>query len=204
LNPNNRKINLDFGLVLATVVVLGVISLICVGGMFYYRGAHIDQASTAVKEAWLLAMNRAVTPPLICLILLLAMCIPKRLLPRPWLWRLGGALGLISAIAFFAAGFRAALLVVLTVSVLLQTTVTMMAAAGSRHLSFARPGYWQRLGSSLIHLGLVLFVADLLLYRHHTLHLFLFWGLTAAIFIGLVFSFYPRFCSRLIGRGADI
>ncbi len=194
-----KKKNLDFVLVLATVVILGIISLICVGAMFYYRAAHLDQVSGAVKQAWLVTMNRTVTPPLILLVLILALCIPKRLLPRQWLWRLAAALAVAAVTAFLLSGFRAALLLVLSVSVLLETLVTILAAGNSRLLSFARPGYWQRLGSALIHLGLVLFVLDLLLYRYHSLHLILFWGVTATTFIGLLFSFYPRFWSRLLG-----
>jgi len=142
-----------------------------------------------------------VTPPLIGLVLVLALCIPKRLMPREWLWRLVAVLGAAAAVMFMVSGFRAALVLVLAVSVALQGAVTVMAAAGSSRLAFFRPGYWQRLGSSLIHLGLVLFVLDLLLYRYHALHLALFWTLTAATFAGLLFSFYPGFWSRLTGRG---
>lgn len=193
--------DLDYGLVAATVAMLGVISLICVGAMFHYRAMRLDQASAAVKEAWLATMNRAVTPPLIGLILVLALCIPKRLLPRRWLWRLVALLALAAGVMFLVSGFRAALVLVLAVSVALQAAVTVMAARGSGRLNFLRPGYWQRLGSSLIHLGLVLFVLDLLLYRHHTLHLALFWTLTLATFAGLLFSFHPGFFARITGRG---
>ena len=193
--------NLDFGLVAATAVILGVISLLCVGAMFYYRAVRLDQAREAVKQAWLVTMNRAVTPPIIGLILVLALCIPKRLLPRQWLWRLVAVLGLAAGAAFALSGFRAALVLVLAVSVTLQGAVVVMAALGSGRLNFLRPGYWQRLGSALVHLGLVLFVLDLLLYRYHTLHLALFWSLTLATLAGLLFSFYPGFFARVTGRG---
>ena len=56
------------------------------------------------------------------------------------------------------------------------------------------------MGSSLLHLGLILFVLDLLFYRYRNLHLVLFWITTAASLIGMVFCFYAETLSNLVKK----
>jgi hypothetical protein len=73
-----------------------------------------------------------------------------------------------------------------------------MTAAGSSNLNFHKKGYWVRLGSSLIHLGIILFILDLLLYERKTLHLVLFWITTASSIAGMIFSFYAESVVNLI------
>ena len=89
-------------------------------------------------------------------------------------------------------GLKVGLIVVLTVSLVLQFVVLGMAMAGSKHLHFEKSGYWVRVGSSLIHLGFILFVLDLLLYRHLTLHLILFWVTTGSSVLGMLLCFYSQ------------
>ena len=67
-----------------------------------------------------------------------------------------------------------------------------MALFGSQHLHFEKSGYWVRVGSTLVHLGLILFVLDLLLYNHLQLHLFLFWVTTGSTVLGMLFCFYSQ------------
>jgi hypothetical protein len=55
-----------------------------------------------------------------------------------------------------------------------------------------------RVGSSLIHLGLILFVFDLFFYQRQALHLFLFWITTGATVLGMLFCFYAETVVRLI------
>jgi len=74
----------------------------------------------------------------------------------------------------------------------------ILALAGSKNLYFHKKGYWMRLGSSLIHLGLILFVLDLLLYERKTLHLLLFWITTGASVAGMLFCFYAESVAGLI------
>ena len=84
------------------------------------------------------------------------------------------------------------MIVVLTASLLLQLIVLFLSFSGSRRLHFEKSGYWVRVGSCLIHLGLILFVLDLLLYNHLQLHLFLFWVTTISTVLGMVFCFYAQ------------
>ena len=193
-----KKGSYDYYLILATVGVLFVISLICVFGMFYFKAAQIQQMAPAVKAAYMNRMNTVVAPFVIMLIALLGICIPKRLLPARWLdWFAGGLLVVASGVSV-VMGVVKGLLVVLFAALVLQVVVLGLAVAGSRRLHFEKTGYWVRVGSSLVHLGLVLFVLDLFFYEQQTLHLVLFWITTGATVAGMLCCFYSESVVRLI------
>ena len=190
----------DYYLILATSLVLFIISVICIYGMFYFKFAQINQLPVAEKILYMDKMNEVMTPFLIGLILLLSICVPKRLLPTIWLnWFTFGLL-LIALLVGIVWSVTVSLACVLIVSLLLQIVVLVMAAWGSQELIFEKKGYWIRVGSSLLHLGLILFVLDLLFYRYRDLHLFFFWITTGASLIGMVFCFYADSLSSLVKR----
>lgn len=194
-----KKNSYDFYLILATAFVLAIISGICVYGMFYFKFAQLQQLSAPVKNAYMEWMNQLVSPFVIALIILLAICVPKRLLPTEWLNRF--AIGLLSVVAVvtWLQGVVMALKVTLCITLTLQLLVLVMAVAGSGRLNFERKGYWLRVGSSSLHLGLVLFILDLFFYENHSLHLALFWVTTVSTVVGMTACFYSPAIARLLG-----
>lgn len=188
----------DYYLILATSVVLFFISVICIYGMFYFKFAQINQLPVAEKILYMDKMNEVMAPFLIGLILLLGICVPKRVLPTAWLNWFTIGLILVALVVGFVWDVKISLACVLIVSLLLQIVVLVMAAWGSQELIFEKKGYWVRVGSSLLHLGMILFVLDLLFYRYRSLHLVLFWITTAASLIGMVFCFYAEALSTLV------
>lgn len=193
-----KKGSLDFYLVLATVAVLFVISSICIYGMFYFKLAQIQHLAPAEKLAYMNRMNSVIAPFVIALILLLGICVPKRLLPAVWLNRFAVVLAALAGGVSLWFGVRAGLVLVLAASLMLQLVVLALAMGGSQVLHFEKSGYWVRLGSSLIHLGMILFVLDLFFYQHHSLHLILFWVTTGAVVLGMFFCFYSQSVVQLI------
>lgn len=191
----------DYYLILATVAVLFVISLICIFAMFSFRHAGIQEMEAAAKALYMNRMNGIMAPFLVCLILLLGLCIPKRLLPVRRLAWFAAILTLAAVVTGLLWNVKIALLVVLLASLLLQLIVLVLALAGSQVLNFEKKGYWLRLGSSLVHLGLVLFVLDLFFYRWQKLHLFLFWLTTGTTVCGMFFCFYAQWLTGLLRRG---
>jgi hypothetical protein len=135
-------------------------------------------------------MNTIIAPFIIGLIVLLGICVPKRLLSTTWLNRFALALVSVTFLTSLLLGVKIGLLVILWASLALQLVVLVMALAGSELLHFETRNYWSRVGSSLIHLGLILFILDLFLHRYQTLHLLLFWVTTAATVLGMIFCFY--------------
>lgn len=194
------KTNYDFYLILATTVVLFIISVICIYGMFYFKLAEVNQLAAAAKVNYMNTMNRVLTPFLIALIVLLGICVPKRLLPTEWLNRFSVMLVVAAIVAGFIGDVKVSLVLVLAVSLVLQVVVLVMACAGSRELNFEKKGYWVRVGSSLLHLGLIVFLLDFFFYRFLTLHLVLFWITTVSLLLGMVFCFYAESFSRLVQK----
>lgn len=197
-----RKSSYDFYLILATTIVLFIISALCIYGMFYFRIAQLQQMPAVVKVGYLNQMNTIISPFLIVLILLLGICVPKRLLPTAWLNRFTIVLFVFALVVSLGWGIKMGLIVVLIASLVLQLVVLVMVLGGSQNLHFERKGYWVRLGSSLLHLGLILFILDLFFYEKQTLHLVLFWIMTAATVTGMLFCFYADTLHRLIRRKA--
>jgi len=188
----------DFYLILVTTVVFFVISMISIYGMFYFKFAQIHQMAPAVKITYMNRMNSIIAPFVVCLILLLGICVPKRLLPTSWLNRVTLLLLVGTVLTCLCWGGRASLFFILAASFILQAAVFLLAVSGSKNLHFHKKGYWVRLGSSLIHMGLILFVLDLLLYEKKTLHLFLFWITAVTSVLGMIFSFYAESVVGLI------
>jgi hypothetical protein len=188
----HKKASYDFYLIIATTVVLAMISAICIWGMFYFKMAQIHEMAPAAKIAWQNRMNTIIAPFIIGLIVLLGICVPKRLLSTTWLNRFALALVSVTFITSLLLGVKVGLLVILCASLALQLVVLVMALIGSEQLHFETRNYWSRVGSSLIHLGLILFILDLFLHRYQTLHLLLFWVTTAATLIGMICCFYAE------------
>ena len=193
-----RQGSYDFYLILATAVVLFIISMICIYGMFYFKFAQIHQMAPVIKAAYMNRMNTVIAPFLICLILLLGICVPKRLLPTSWLNRFAVLLVVLVVGISLVMGIKNGMLFTLTAALILQTVVLGLALGGSKNLHFEKKGYWVRVGSSLIHLGLILFIFDLFFYKKQALHLFLFWVTTGATVFGMVFCFYAETVVKLI------
>jgi hypothetical protein len=194
------KSNYDFYLILATTVVLFIISVICIYGMFYFKLAQVNQLTAVAKVNYMNTMNRVLAPFLIALIVLLGICVPKRLLPTVWLNRFSVMLVVFAIVAGLIGDVKVSLVLVLAVSLVLQVVVLIMACAGSTELNFEKKGYWVRVGSSLLHLGLIVFVLDFFFYRSLTLHLVLFWITTVSLLLGMVFCFYAESFSRLVQK----
>lgn len=195
-----RKGSFDYYLILATVGVLFAISAICVSGMFYFKLALVQQLPPVEKTVYMNRMNTVVAPFIIALILLLGICVPKRLLPVRGLVWFSAVLSIAAVIVSAWFGLKMGLVTVLSASLLLQFIVLMMAVTGSEHLRFEKSGYWVRVGSSLVHLGLILFVLDLLLYNYLTLHLVLFWVTTFSAVLGMIFCFYAQGIVQLVQK----
>ena len=187
-----RSGSYDYYLILATVAVLFVISIICLYGMFAFKLAQVHLLPAADKAVFMDRMNQMVSPFIIGLILILGICVPKRLLPTNWLNWFGAGLLVTSLAVGLTLGVKTALLVVLTAALVLQLVVLALALAGSSKLWFEKLGYWTRLGSSLVHLGLIMFIFDLFFYRITSLHLLLFWVTTVATVLGMLFCFYAE------------
>lgn len=195
-----KKASYDFYLILATTVVLAAISAICIWAMFYFKMAQIHEMAPAMKIAWQNRMNTLIAPFIIGLIVLLGICIPKRLLPTSWLNRFAILLITAAILTSWLVGVKNGLLLILCAALILQFLILIMALFGSDRLHFETKSHWARVGSSLIHLGLVLFILDLFFHRQQNLHLILFWITTGATVLGMTCCFYAESIAGMVRK----
>jgi hypothetical protein len=197
-----RAIGWDLALVLLTALTLAAFGALALWGMFYYK-SHAVQPGWSVPDFQEM-MNRLATPLVVLLILWLVLCIPKRLFSRRALLAYSAgmlALGCAALLGYPAlmralgraplanGGARFALGLVLALSALLQVAILALVLAGAR-LRFAGRGLALRAGSTLLHLGIVLFTLDLVALQGSPWHIPLFWVATGLLSAGCVLTFY--------------
>lgn len=190
----------DLRLIVATAVVLFLMALICIGAMFYFKLAQVQLLPGPQKMGYLEAMNAVIAPFAIALVVLLGLCVPRRLLPSRWLAGYAAALIALAGVVTVACDVTAALACVLVLSAGLQAVVLGMTLAGSTRVHFEKTGYWVGIGSCLLHLGLILFVLDIFFHRIPPLHLGLFWATTVSTTLGMLLCFYADTVRRVFSR----
>jgi hypothetical protein len=173
--------------VLLTAATLAGFGVLALWGMFRYKSHALlpDWSVPAFQEM----MNRLASPFVVLLIVWLVLCIPKRLLSRRALLAYSAAALAAGVAALPVGGARFALGLVLGLSALLQAAILVLVLGGAR-LRFAGQGLALRAGSSLLHLGIVLFTFDLVALQGSPWHIPLFWVSTALVTAGCVLTFY--------------
>ncbi len=172
-------------LILAAVALMFLLSMLCIGSMFYFKWAALQSVPPDVKAVFLDRMNRLAAPLIGGIVVILGICVPNRILPLRWL----NAFSLILGVAFVAFwlmfGWRVSLLLVLAVSAVLQSVVLVLILSGKK-LNMKCEGYLAKVGSSLVHLGLLLACLCVVLLNFTGFLAWLFWTATAMIFFGLI------------------
>ncbi len=180
-----KKISYDFVLTMSAVVLMFLLSLLCIGSMFYFKWAALQSVPVDVKIAFQEQMNRLAAPLIAGIVLILGICVPNRFLPTRWLNRVTGILGFAAATVWLIEGWRMALLFILGAAALLQLLTLLLALSGQK-LNFRCEGYWAKIGSCLVHLGLILFCLCVLLLGLTGFSSGLFWTSSGLTMSGLV------------------
>ena len=172
---------------LLTAGTLAAFGLLALWSMFHYK-------SHALRPDWSVPvfqemMNRLATPLVVLLIVWLVLCIPKRLFSRRVLLAYSATIAAAGVAALPFGGVRFALGLALALSAMLQALILGFVLAGAR-LRFSGHGLALRAGSSLLHLGVVLFTFDLVALQGSPWHIPLFWASTALLTAGCVLTFY--------------
>jgi hypothetical protein len=182
-----RGVGWDLALVLLTAATLAAFGLLALWSMFHYKSHALrpDWSVPAFQEM----MNRLAAPLVVLLIVWLVLCIPKRLLSRRALLGYSAGMLALGLAALPYGGVRFALGLVLGLSALLQALILALVLGGAR-LRFAGRGIALRSGSSLLHLGIVLFTLDLVALQGSPWHIPLFWLATGLLTAGCLLTFY--------------
>jgi len=193
----------DYILVILTIALLVIIGAISIYGTAYSWLTSLNYpewTSTWLYRNYLERMNSYAYPFVVGLILVLCMCIPKRVIPREYLLQASGLiLGMTIALVLLS-GPNVGLGFLLVVSMVIQCVVIGMTLARSKGLVFERQGIWVQLGSAFLHLGFVVFIFDFVLLQNSPAHLAIFWFATGLIILGTSLSFYSKEIGRIFRR----
>jgi hypothetical protein len=186
--------NYDYYLIILTALILFAIGLVCVYGIteYNYLAVNPQWTNTIQYSRYIDDMNSYLYPFLVLILLTLGLCIPKRLLEQDFLIKfaalaLGGTL-----IITFLSGIGNGLVFLLAVMIAVQGFVLIKAIKKNEALRFEKEVYAGRLGSSLLHLGLVVLIFNFMTLQGSSFHLLIFWGGMIMITAGNIFSFYPE------------
>ncbi len=193
--------NYDYYLIILTTLILFAIGLVSVYGITYYNYLSVNPqwAQTAQYGKYIDEMNSYIYPFLLLLLISLGLCIPKRLFEQDILVKFTAAVLGVTVVLIFLKNIETGLGFILAIMIAVQTAVLILTFKKSRAIRFEKEGYVTRLGSSLLHLGVVILVFNFVSLRDNPFHILIFWTGTLLVIAGNIFSFYPeKIMSHLI------
>lgn len=186
----------DFGLTVLTVVLLaslGVQSFVGTLYVWWAQRAVQGWTQTAAYDGFVATMNAIAAPQLVVLVVVMGLCVPKRLFSRRVLLAVSAAMVAAGIVAWAVTGSIArALALYLALAALIQVAVVVMTAAGARGPSYLTEGRLTKLGSGLLHLGFIAFAIVVAALQRSAFMLTAFWVATALSVGGTLLSFYAE------------
>jgi hypothetical protein len=186
--------NYDYYLIILTTLILFMIGAVSLYGITYYNYLAVDSGwtKTAQYSQYIDEMDSYLYPFLVLLLISLGLCIPKRLFEQDILLKFSAIILGMTVILTFFSNIETGLGFILALMTVVQSVVLIMTIRKSKSIRFEKEGYIARMGSSLLHLGLVLIMLNFVSLRDSPFHLLIFWFGVIFITMGNVFSFYPE------------
>lgn len=192
----------DYYLIIITTLILFGIGSVSLYGITYYNYLAVDVQWTQTTQysQFIDEMNSYIYPFLVLLLISLGLCIPKRLFEQDMMIKSSALILGITIILTISSGLETGLGFILMVMTAVQAIVLILTIKKSRNIRFEKEGYVVRLGSSLLHLGVVILILNFVSFQDSPYHLLIFWSGMVLITSGNIFSFYPEKVSSLFPR----
>jgi len=197
--------NWDFSLTVFTVAILGGIGAQSFIGTLYvwWAGTTMPQWESGAGYAeFVRAMNAIAAPQIVLLVVVMGLCVPKRLFSRTALVAVSALMVLAGLVAWaFTGSLATGLAVYLVLAALIQVAVVVLTVAGARAPSYVTEGRLTKTGSGLLHLGFIVFAFVVVALQRSTFMLPVFYAATLLTVGGTILSFYAdRFAVRRTRR----
>ena len=194
--------NYGYYLILLTTVILFAIGIVCVYGITYYNylATVPGWTETTGYLQFINDMNAYLYPFLVLLLISLGLCIPKRLFEQDILIKISLLALALTVILTYSMGMETAMGFILAVIIGLQGIVLILTFKKSRVVRFEKEGYIVRMGSSMLHFGVVMLIFNFVTLRENQLHILIFWAGTLFVTAGNLFSFYPELMNSMLKR----
>jgi len=202
-----RQRTWDFALTIVTMLLLAALGIQSFAGTLYTWWAIRSDPSwqqSGGYTSYVGLMNEIAAPLIVALVVVMGLCVPKRLFARrALLW-----VSLAMVLAGAAAGAVTRSLVIgLTIYLLLsagiQLAVVVMTIAGVRAPSYLTEGRLTKTGSGLLHLGFIIFAVVVVALQKSPMMAPVFWLSAALVGAGTVLSFYSDLFARKRTKPAE-
>jgi len=184
----------DFSLTVITVAMLGGIGLQSFIGTLYVWWAQRSVPSWEQGPGYaefVNVMNAVAAPQIVLLVIVMGLCVPKRLFSRVML--MGVSAGMLLAglgVWAFTRSLSTGLAAYLALAGLIQIAVVVLTVAGVRGPSYLTEGRLTKTGSGLLHLGFIVFAFVVVALQTSSFMMPFFWAATVLTMLGTLLSFY--------------
>jgi len=186
----------DFTLTIITVVVLaslGIQSFIGTVWVWTAERSVADWGQTVAYTDYISMMNAIAAPQVLALVVVMGLCVPKRLFSRRVL--LASSLAMVAvgvAGGIVSGSLGRGLAIYLALAAIIQVAVVVMTVAGVRGPSYLTEGRLTKAGSGLLHLGFIVFAIVVVALQRSALMLPVFWVSAVLVTAGTAMSFYAN------------
>ena len=191
-----RQRSWDLGLTVTTVVLLaslGVQSFLGTLWVWVSQRNSAEWAQSAGYTSYVQTMNVIAAPQVVALVVVMGLCVPKRLFSRTMLLAVStGMIGAGVAAGLVTGSLGRGLAVYLALAAVIQAAVVLMTIAGVRGPSYLTEGRLTKTGSGLLHLGFLIFGIVVVALQRSSLMLPVFWTSAALVTLGTALSFYAN------------
>lgn len=189
----------DYGLTLVTVGLLGSLGAQSLLGTLYawFATRTVPDWEAVSYGAFVDGMNALAAPQVVALVVVMGLCVPKRLFSRTLLVIVSAAMVTVGLIAGLAArSLEQGLAAYLALAALIQVAVVVMTVAGAQAPSYLTQGRVAKAGSGMLHLGVVLFTLVVVALQDSVWMLPTFGVSAVLILTGSAMSFYASPVAR--------
>jgi hypothetical protein len=191
-----RQRTWDFALTVITIVVLaalGVQSFVGTGYVWWAQRTVPGWEGGPGYGAYVVLMNEIAAPLILVLVVVMGLCVPKRLFSRRLLLAVSAAMVAAGVIAWFATDSLATgLAVYLSLAAIIQVAVVALTIAGVRGPSYLTEGRLTKTGSGMLHLGFILFGIVVVALQRSIWMMPVFWASALFAIAGTAMSFYAE------------
>ena len=197
--PIAERMTWDFSLMVATVGLLGALGLQSLLGTLYAWWAYraVPGWEESGYPGFINAMNLFAAPVVIALVVVMGLCVPKRLFSKRALLIVSAGMLLLGTVAGVARGSLAiGLGVYLAVSALIQVAVVVLTIANAGGLAYLAEARLAKVGSGLLHLGFIIFALVIVALQSSPWMTVAFMTSGVLLTGGSAMAFYARSSSR--------
>ncbi|TLM99427.1 MAG: hypothetical protein FDZ75_00055 [Actinobacteria bacterium] len=190
-----RQRTWDFALTVITVGLLASLGVQSFVGTLYVWWAQrtIPNWEQLSYTGYVNAMNAIAAPQLIALVVVMGLCVPKRLFDRTLLIAVSVGMVAVAVVAGIVTGsLGTGVTVYLALAALIQVAVVVLTAVGTRAPSYLTQGRLTKLGSGLLHLGFIVFALVVAALQRSAFMLPVFWASTVLVIGGTALSFWAN------------